>query len=529
LLTFTEWLETIDKNDPILEIPREFHSKHGSEWETCKITFPDNKIVIKDYPNLKVLYANHCDLEEVEIDCPSLEILSLTGNKLESIDLTNVPNLRNLTIGNNNLKELNIKHLKNLETLWCFKNKLRKLDVSGLEKLEDLNCSDNKWGRVVSTKTHGFYYCKDKENILKTIVIKRMSLLKLDGCSNIRILDIDLNDLEDLSFTSQLPKLEEISLNENKMKIFLEMKRTGECSAYHEDPEPTETIIFNSPYLTRVNISFSNIKSWENSYKTEAKEDDEGYTSGGEDKPTDWEQRNYERQQAKLQKDFEEGKHVHQGQTHLDLSGCDFISSITIDGDKNYPQSLQSINLGDNCLNEVIIRNLPNLKRLIISHNKVNNLVIENCPQLSEGGIYDYKSNDNERAVPIDGQVYDDEQDNPLKKEEERRRREEEKENEISAQIIRLIAQAEEALAKGDLTTTQELLTELKELAKQPNNLIQADQLNATIAGLASRLATATNQTTQSQSIPTKLIVGSLTVGLVIIGVMFWMINKWVL
>jgi hypothetical protein len=140
---------------------------------------------------------------------------------------------------------------------------------------------------------------------------------------------------------------------------------------------------------------------------------------------------------------------------------------------------------------------------------------------LSEGGIYDYKSNDNERAVPIDGQVYDDEQDNPLKKEEERRRREEEKENEISAQIIRLIAQAEEALAKGDLTTTQELLTELKELAKQPNNLIQADQLNATIAGLASRLATATNQTTQSQSIPTKLIVGSLTVGLVIIGVMF--------
>jgi predicted RecB family endonuclease len=66
-----------------------------------------------------------------------------------------------------------------------------------------------------------------------------------------------------------------------------------------------------------------------------------------------------------------------------------------------------------------------------------------------------------------------------------------------------------------------ELLTELKELAQQPNSLIQADQLQATIAGLASRLAELTSQTTQSEPIPTKLIVGSLTVGLVIIGVMF--------
>jgi hypothetical protein len=145
--------------------------------------------------------------------------------------------------------------------------------------------------------------------------------------------------------------------------------------------------------------------------------------------------------------------------------------------------------------------------------------VIENCPKLDL--VYDYKSNDNERAVPIDGQVYDDEQDNPLKKEEEQRRREEEKENEISAQIIRLIAQAEEALAKGDLTTTQELITELKELAEQLNSLINQDKLQAQINDLEKRLATATNQTAQSQSIPTKLIIGSLAVGLVIIGIMF--------
>jgi hypothetical protein len=207
----------------------------------------------------------------------------------------------------------------------------------------------------------------------------------------------------------------------------------------------------------------------------------------------------------------------------LDLSHHKFIGVMHLDG-KDYPDSITSINLGDNHLTSLKVSNFPNLDHLIISHNTRLNeetIVIENCPKLNmdnDLSFYHHKSDDESRGAPVDGQVYDDDKDNPIKKEAQSKELEEEQH---LIQVTQLIKQIEVALANNKLTQASELLTELKELAKQPNNLIQADQLNATIAGLASRLATATNQTTQSQSIPTKLIVGSLTVGLVIIGVMF--------
>jgi replicative DNA helicase len=71
--------------------------------------------------------------------------------------------------------------------------------------------------------------------------------------------------------------------------------------------------------------------------------------------------------------------------------------------------------LGGNYLSEVIIRNLPNLRQLIISYNNVKNLVIENCQQLDH--IYDYKSSDLTR-ITQDGKKYDEKTDNPFKNQE---------------------------------------------------------------------------------------------------------------
>jgi molecular chaperone DnaK (HSP70) len=56
------------------------------------------------------------------------------------------------------------------------------------------------------------------------------------------------------------------------------------------------------------------------------------------------------------------------------------------------------------------------------------------------------------------------------------------------AQITELIQQIEAALTQNDLTQATQLITKLKELAEQPNNLINSDQLNATIAGLEQKL-----------------------------------------
>jgi hypothetical protein len=89
------------------------------------------------------------------------------------------------------------------------------------------------------------------------------------------------------------------------------------------------------------------------------------------------------------------------------------------------------------------VRNLPNLRRLIISHNSVKKLTIDNCDQLDI--IYDYKSNDNERAVPINGRAYDDERDNPFKQAEEQRKREEKRENAVKELIKILLEMLEKA------------------------------------------------------------------------------------
>jgi hypothetical protein len=67
-------------------------------------------------------------------------------------------------------------------------------------------------------------------------------------------------------------------------------------------------------------------------------------------------------------------------------------------------------------------------------------------------------------------------------------------------------------LTDNNLTEASELLTELKELAKQPNNLINSDQLNATIAGLERRMQEQTQSLASNDSNHWPWIIGSIGV-----------------
>jgi Leucine-rich repeat (LRR) protein len=97
-----------------------------------KFKFKDNRLILKNYPNLTALYAAYCDLEKIElINIPNLECLNLNGNKLSQLDLTKlisekIPPLEELIVSNNQLKELEIKCLKKLETLHCSNTKIFK-------------------------------------------------------------------------------------------------------------------------------------------------------------------------------------------------------------------------------------------------------------------------------------------------------------------------------------------------------------------------------------------------------------------
>ncbi|WNE40861.1 MAG: hypothetical protein mread185_000318 [Mycoplasmataceae bacterium] len=442
-LTFAYWEKTVDKSEILSLDIGEWHSERDLSrtdslqgkliiegYSELVDFFAGNcnlkKLIIRNCPKLKNVYAGANKIKEVDINCPSLKSLNLNHNELENIDNVNAPSLRTLVISNNHLKGLEYINIffNNLETLHCFNNHLWELDCSGMKKLEDVNCSWNTPSYQIIKEVD-----KNTGEVIEWKTWKLMISLKLDECTNLKKVDADMNALEDLSFTSQLPNLEEISLRDNKTQWFLDTRKdeTKSDSYLHNFPETTKTVYFDSPVLKRVNIINSDIKEII-SNKRDLKEveiiddeTDEGYLSSSEDTPTKYEQSAYEDLQAKQKKDFEEGKHTYQGQTHLDLSGCDFINSITIDGDIDYPKSLDSINLGGNCLSEVIIRNLPNLVRLIVSHNskliKGKTLIIENCPKLKL--LYDYKSADKTKIVPVDAREYDEKKDNPLRKDKE--------------------------------------------------------------------------------------------------------------
>jgi hypothetical protein len=88
-------------------------------------------------------------------------------------------------------------------------------------------------------------------------------------------MDVDMNNLQDLDF-SHLTFLEEISLKFNGV----------DADFVIENSLKDAKVNFNSPYLQRIDISNSNITSYENIHKTEVKENnkiDEGYASGAED------------------------------------------------------------------------------------------------------------------------------------------------------------------------------------------------------------------------------------------------------
>ncbi|WNE40025.1 MAG: hypothetical protein GBAus27B_000092 [Mycoplasmataceae bacterium] len=525
-LAWKDYEKTLDKTIELLEIPKETHNKHGFEWQTNKVYFPDEKLVLKgkDYPNLRVLYAIACGLKEVELDLPSLEILWINDNQLENFDYTKLPNLRILVVSNNRIKDLEFINIfcEKLETLWVNNNHLGELDISGMSKLENLNCSWNTPSFRIIKRTD-----KDTGKIVEWKTWETMNSLKLDGCVSLKRLDADMNAFDDLSFTQNLPALEWISLRENKVKRYLDTSKnsTKSDSYLYEEPEETETVIFNSPNLETVEILNSNIKEVINKSKAKTEvidnKTDEGLWSASEDAPTKYEQKVYEEQQKKEKEAFEKGEHVYRGQTHLDLSNRDYINSITIDGNDNYPHSLVSINLGGNYLSEVIVRNLPNLRRLIISHNKVDNLVIKNCPQLKL--IYDYKSGDEDRTPPLDAKEYN-EKENPIKQKEEKEKQEKERINKFIKDLLMLIEDIENDANQGDWKSVQEKLTKLKDWIKLYSDYIN-EEIQERINKLEQRLLTQ-NITSNKNIWP--VIIGCIAILPLTLGIFVWLAKEWI-
>lgn len=104
-------------------------------------TTASDKIVIKG--DVSQLTAATCQLTEINVNCPTLESLDLTYNRLTSLDLSRAAGLKNLSCTGNNIGALDLSGNKALETLSCSNNGLTRLTVAS-DALRYVSCHLNK-------------------------------------------------------------------------------------------------------------------------------------------------------------------------------------------------------------------------------------------------------------------------------------------------------------------------------------------------------------------------------------------------
>ena len=134
----------------------------------------------------------------------NLKELHLSHNLIEKIDVSN-SNLEKLYLGNNLLTEVSLD-TPNLETLELSTNNLVSLNIDYLENLKTIEAANNKLINVD--------ICKNLK--LETLIISQnlISNLVLGGNQNLLVLNMAKNSLSELDITG-LIKLEYLDVKEN--------------------------------------------------------------------------------------------------------------------------------------------------------------------------------------------------------------------------------------------------------------------------------------------------------------------------
>jgi len=333
-------------------------------------------------------------------ECKNLEILNCGVNKLSSLDLSGCPRLIKLYCYKNSIKSLQVKKLKNLEELYCQSNLLEELDCSGLKELKELYCfcntfveNDKKFFGLKKLSVKG---CESLEELdcaenslekleldnhskLDTLSCKENCLLNLmiKKCPNLIYLDFSLQGFFELVEEVRKECCEEIP-----SKLFIDTKSRTNIQQFYYTKD-SEFIKFagkksnSSVFLTKED--FPNAKRFEQSFgeipcfdehldeKERKKLKRENSKSPSPDQEQSFDASNYQIPS------FKDEVRDH------DISHWNLTGELIIDG----WEKLKSLNVGNNELNKLVVRNCPNLKRLIYSHNKMSKEAeIENCPNL---------------------------------------------------------------------------------------------------------------------------------------------------
>ncbi|TIB88208.1 L domain-like protein [Wallemia mellicola] len=205
-----------------------------------KLTVKNNLLYALDFYNyewskLEFLDLSNNNLIEIKslAHLSNISFLSLDNNSLKDIQfVTEFDKLKVLRLSNNKLKELDISKILNVRTLFIDNNKLRSLlNVSALKKLENLSSREQK-GQYFELsmkdirdikrlylsgnklpKTFTAEYCYH----LEYLEIAKCGLKSIPDnfsrvCPNLRVLNLNLNFIDNLKPLKNLRRLRRLSL-----------------------------------------------------------------------------------------------------------------------------------------------------------------------------------------------------------------------------------------------------------------------------------------------------------------------------
>ena len=145
---------------------------------------------IEKIPTITNLELDNNSLSSFSVNLPQLKILSISGNSIESIDVSKFENLQDLNISRNKFLSLDSLNLKNLKYI----------DASGNEitKLFDLNLPNHEYLDLNSNK-------------ISTLKAETLNFPKL------KYLDLSKNNLSEIPDLSNVPELLGLHLSNNKI------------------------------------------------------------------------------------------------------------------------------------------------------------------------------------------------------------------------------------------------------------------------------------------------------------------------
>lgn len=102
-----------------------------------------SSLSLTNHPKLSMVEVTDSNIQGVELDLPALKTLSLFNNSLSNIDLSYSPNLTELTLSSNMLTNIDLSYSVNLTNLNLWNNSIKSIELSNNLKLNYANLKDN--------------------------------------------------------------------------------------------------------------------------------------------------------------------------------------------------------------------------------------------------------------------------------------------------------------------------------------------------------------------------------------------------